>query len=69
MMRWEPTDAHAAGKHTTSSTIISSGSWAKNGNDAKISAPFIDKALALLDEIESRVKEQSNPMDNDEDSI
>jgi hypothetical protein len=29
----------------------------------------IDKTLALLDEIESRVKEQSNPMDNDEGSI
>ncbi len=29
----------------------------------------IDKALALLNKIESRVKEQSNPIDNDEDSV
>lgn len=29
----------------------------------------IDEALALLNKIESRVKEQSNPIDNDEDSV
>lgn len=29
----------------------------------------IDKALALINKIESRVKEQSNPIDNDEDSV
>ena len=29
----------------------------------------IDQTLALLDKIESRVKDQSDPMDNEEDSI
>ena len=29
----------------------------------------IDKTLALLDKSESRVKDQSDPMDNEEDSI
>ena len=29
----------------------------------------IDKALALIDKIESRIKDQSDPMDNEEDSI
>lgn len=29
----------------------------------------IDKTLALLDKIESRAKNQSDPMDNEENSI
>lgn len=29
----------------------------------------IDKTLALLDKIESRTKNQSDPMDNEENSI
>lgn len=29
----------------------------------------IDKVLALLDKIESRAKDQSDPMDNEENSI
>lgn len=29
----------------------------------------IDKTLALLDKIKSRAKDQSDPMDNEEDSI
>ena len=29
----------------------------------------VDKALALIDKIESRAKDQSDPMDNKENSI